>query len=207
MLILEGVAKEYNLKPILEDIHLSLEPGQVYALTAPNGSGKTTLLQMMAGLVRPTRGRVLWDGGPIRTTHRRHFGVLLQQPMLYGDLSASENLAFYARLYGLPQHRQLVQSWLEQVGLGDTAAQRVRSFSKGMKQRLALARCFIHKPDVLLLDEPFDGLDERGRAILTRLFEQRINDGASVFLVTHREDEVRIAARRYTLRFGRVTAC
>lgn len=207
MLTLDGVAKEYNLKPILEDIHLTLEPGEVYALTAPNGSGKTTLLQMMAGLVRPTRGRVLFDGSPIRTTHRRRFGVLLQQPMLYGDLSAAENLTFYARLYGLAQRRQLVQLWLEQVGLGDTGTQRVRSFSKGMKQRLALARCFIHEPDVLLLDEPFDGLDERGRALLTGLLERRTEAGASVFLVTHREDEVRIAARHYTLRFGRVTAC
>lgn len=207
MLTLEGVSKEYNLRPVLENVHLSLSKGTVYTLTAPNGSGKTTLLQVMAGLVRPTKGQVLWGERPVRYRDRQNFGVLLQQPMLYADLTAVENLRFSARLYGQGQAIKEVQAWLERVGLGDAADERVRNFSKGMKQRLALARCFLHNPDLLLLDEPFDGLDEGGRLILTGLLKERLAANATIFVITHRTDEVSLPAEHLTMRFGRVLAC
>lgn len=207
MLSLEGISKEYNLRPVLENVDLILQPGLLYTLMAPNGSGKTTLLQIMAGLTRPTKGRVLWDGQPVRPQHRRRIGVLLQQPMLYADLTAAENLRFYAGLYGLSPADGLVSDWLVRVGLVDSTDERVRNFSKGMRQRLSLARCFLHDPEVLLLDEPFDGLDEQGREILAHLLKGRVADGASVFLVTHRSEELGLPAHRLTLYFGRVIAC
>ncbi|QSO52392.1 heme ABC exporter ATP-binding protein CcmA [Alicyclobacillus curvatus] len=207
MLSLEDVSKEYNLRPVLESVHLALQQGVLYTLMAPNGSGKTTLLQIMAGLTRPTKGRVLWDGQPVRARHRHRIGVLLQQPMLYSDLTAAENLRFYANLYGLSTSSRLVSDWLLRVGLTDSTDERVRNFSKGMRQRLALARCFLHEPELLLLDEPFDGLDEQGRAILAELLTEHVAAGASVFLVTHRSEEVNMPAQQLTLHFGRVIAC
>lgn len=207
MLTLEGISKEYNLRPVLEDIHLTLKTGTVYTLTAPNGSGKTTLLQVMAGLVRPTKGRVLYGGQPIRPKDRQRIGVLLQQPILYADLTGMENLRFFSRLYSGKRTRQELLGWLERVGLGEAADERVRAFSKGMKQRLAIARCFVHQPEVLLLDEPFDGLDEGGRRVLTELLQEARDAGTSAFLITHRSDEVNVPVERLTMRYGRVLPC
>ncbi|MCL6454395.1 MAG: heme ABC exporter ATP-binding protein CcmA [Alicyclobacillus sp.] len=204
VLALTGVYKEYNLRPVLEDVHLRLEPGQRVALSAPNGSGKSTLIQILAGLSRPTRGAVTWSGRPLDAAARRCLGVLLQQPMLYGDLTGRENLVFFARLYRLAEARQLADRWLAEVGLDDSAQVRVREYSKGMKQRLALARCLLHGPRVLLLDEPFDGLDTASRAYFEGRFDAFAKAGGTLFLVTHHPEEARQMDRQLTIRFGRV---
>lgn len=203
-LALSGVSKDYNLRPVLEDVNLILEPGLSYALTAANGSGKSTLLQIMAGLTRPTTGSVTWNGSKLSARSRAHIGVVLQQPMLYGDLSGLDNLLFYARLYGIGRPRAAACAWLERVGLRDSAEVRVREYSKGMKQRLALARALLHSPSLLLLDEPFDGLDVESRMFFTELFGAVLAAGNTLFIVSHQHQEVQLARKHLTMRFGRV---
>ncbi|MCL6515807.1 ABC transporter ATP-binding protein [Alicyclobacillus sp.] len=204
MLVLEDVTKAYDLQPVIEEICLALEPGVRHLLTAPNGSGKTTLLRVMAGLSRPSRGRVLWDGRPLGPAGRRHLGVVLQQPMLYGDLTGAENLVLFGGLYGLRDTRRRAKRWLERVGLGDVGARPVREYSKGMRQRLAVARAMLHEPDVLLLDEPLDGLDAKGRRVVLGLLEDAAARGAAVFAVMHDTPDGWRPDRRFTLRWGRL---
>lgn len=204
MLKLQSVAKEYNLRPVLDDVTLSLEAGVSYSLSASNGSGKTTLLQIMSGLTRPTRGTVLWGQTRLGTKERRYLGVVLQSNFLFGDLTASENLAFYATMYGMSSPKSLADEWLERIGLAYARTQFVKDFSKGMKQRLALARGMIHSPQLLLLDEPFDGLDEAASGLFKNLLDTMVQAGTTVFLVTHQAIEAQAAERRYTLRFGRL---
>ncbi|MDQ0188396.1 ABC transporter ATP-binding protein [Alicyclobacillus cycloheptanicus] len=204
MLALADVTKEYDFRPVLANVNLTLEPGKRYALTAPNGSGKTTLLHMMCGLSRPSRGAVTWQGKPLSARARRQMGVVLQQGFLYGDLTAVENLLFYARLYGLSGARKLAQDWVQRVGLNDAADLKVKEFSKGMKQRLSLARALLHEPALLLLDEPYDGLDRTSRQLFQDVLSDRVRSGATVFLVTHQEDEARFADTHLTLQYGRL---
>lgn len=204
MLILESVAKEYNLRPVLDNVTLTLERGMSYSLSAANGSGKTTLLQIMAGLAKPTRGRVLWNQKPLGARQRRHLGVVLQASFLFGDLTAEENLAFYADMYGMPSPKKLANDWLQRIDLTYVRTQQVKDFSKGMKQRLAVARAMIHQPELLLLDEPFDGLDEKSSDLFRELIENSLQLGTTVFLVTHQAMEARAAQRQYTLKYGRL---
>lgn len=206
MLSLVGVGKEYNLRPVLEDVHLTIEPGVSYLLSAPNGSGKSTLLQIMAGLTRPTAGKVLWDGNRLTPAFRKKIGVVLQQPMLFGDLTAAENLSFYGRVYAVPSPQKTAETWVERLGLSDAASLKVREFSKGMRQRLSLARALLHEPNVLLLDEPFDGLDTGAREGFRHLFADVSRKGTSLFMVTHQPDEIELNGPRLTLRYGRVMA-
>lgn len=207
LLMLDAVSKEYNLRPVLNGVSLKLYRGETYALTAPNGSGKTTLLQVMCGLSRPSRGHVHFLGRPLSPAARRQIGVVLQQGFLYGDLTAEENLSLYARLYGCSKPREKAQEWVERAGLNGAFDLKVKDYSKGMKQRLSLARALIHEPDLLLLDEPFDGLDPQGTArFRSHLTEAVSARNVTVFLVTHHEDEATAAQRRLTLVHGRVVA-
>jgi len=204
MLTLQSVAKEYDLRPVLDDVNLALERGLSYSLSAENGSGKTTLLQIMAGLSKPTRGKVLWMGQPMAPKQRRYVGVVLQSSFLFGDLTAHENLSFYATLYGSPGPNRLATEWLQRIGLEYAKNSFVKEFSKGMKQRLSLARAMIHQPQVLLLDEPFDGLDIQSTQLFQDLLQATLQVGTAVFLVTHQPAEASAAHRRFTLKYGRL---
>ena len=204
MLALSHVAKEFDLRPVLDDVNLSVEPGRKYALWAENGSGKTTLLQIMAGISKPTRGHVQWDGKPLSHKSRRHLGVVLEAGFLFGDLTAMENLYLYAKLYGCESPRHLADEWLDTIGLSYARDVPIREFSKGMKQRLSLARAMVHSPQLLLLDEPFDGLDVKSVQLFQDLLRQQLCHGTSVFLVTHQTQEVSSADRRLTLKYGRL---
>jgi ABC-type multidrug transport system ATPase subunit len=204
MMQLQGVAKEFDFRVVLDDVTLRLESGTWYSLVAPNGSGKTTLLQVMAGISKPTRGQVLWGGNAFLPKHRRELGVVLQQPLLYGDLTAAENLVYYASLYQVPNAKRAAAEWLEKLKLWAVRDQRVKELSKGMKQRLAIARALIHNPSLILLDEPFDGLDAESSRNTLELLKQAVGNGATIFMVTHNPTEVRHADICYTLRFGRL---
>lgn len=204
MLSLVGVYKEFDFRPVLSDVHLRLEAGASYALAAPNGSGKTTLLHIMCGLTRPTSGHVLWQDKPWGPSARRRFGVVLQQSFLYGDLTGLENLTLYARLYGCAKPKDLAEAWVHSVGLEEANDVKVKEYSKGMKQRLALARAMLHEPDILLLDEPFDGLDAQSVGQFHQHLSKQVERGATLFLVTHHEDEARAVQHRLTLRHGRL---
>ncbi len=182
----EGVWKYYGDFPALRDITLKVEPGMCLALLGRNGAGKTTLLRMLAGLSRPTRGRVtVFEKESRDQATRRQVGVLGHGIAVYDEFSAIENLTLFADLYGLANPRKVAMEWLERTGLERVKNGLVREFSRGMRQRLAVARAFLHEPSVLLLDEPFTALDDRAIAVLQRLLVQAREEKRTIILSTH----------------------
>ena len=182
----EGVWKFYGDFPALRDITFRVEPGACLALLGRNGAGKTTLLRILAGLLRPARGAISIFGGDARRREtRRRIGVLGHGIAIYDELSAFENLRLFGQLYGLPDPRRSAMEWLERTGLDRVKDGLVREFSRGMRQRLAVARAFLHDPGVLLLDEPFTALDDRAIAILQTLLRQALADGRTIVTSTH----------------------
>ena len=183
---IEGVWKHYGDFPALRDVTFSVEEGASIALLGRNGAGKTTLLRILAGLAKPGRGSVAIHGRPVRDEEtRRHIGVLGHGIAVYDELSAVENLMLFARLYGLKNPRKTAVEWLERTGLERNASGMVREFSRGMRQRLAVARAFLHQPRVLLLDEPFTALDDRAIAVLQSLLSGARERGQTVVMSTH----------------------
>ena len=172
----------------VDGVGFGLAEGEFLTVFGPNGAGKTTLLRILGGGLRPSSGKVLVGGRPLdpaETSWRRRIGVLSHQSFLYGHLTAAENLAFYRSLYGLAGGALLVQGALERVGLEDRGDRLVRTFSRGMRQRLAQARTLLHEPDVVLLDEPYTGLDAHAAALLREVLA-RLKDGRrTVVMVTH----------------------
>jgi heme ABC exporter ATP-binding subunit CcmA len=183
---IEGVWKYYGDFPALRDICLESEAGSCLALIGRNGAGKTTLLRIVGGFSRPGKGQVRILGTPPReTATRRNIGFLGHGIAVYDELSALENLMLYAKLYGLDKPRQKALEWLERTGLERVRDGLVREFSRGMRQRLAVARAFLHDPSVLLLDEPFTALDDRAIAVLQRLLREGLAQGKTIVMSTH----------------------
>jgi heme ABC exporter ATP-binding subunit CcmA len=181
-----GVWKFYGDFPALREISFGVERGTCLALLGRNGAGKTTLLRIMAGLSRPTRGRVLVNGRENRELETRaEIGILGHGISLYDELSARENLRLFAQLYGLPEPERVAMEWLERTGLERVRDGLVREFSRGMRQRLAVARAFLHEPSLLLLDEPFTALDDRAIGLLQGLLRQAVEDGRTILISTH----------------------
>ncbi len=182
----EGVWKYYGDYPALRDINLSAEPGACLALLGRNGAGKTTLLRILAGLSRASRGRVrVFDKEPRDQAARRRVGVLGHGIGVYEEFSALENLRLFASLHGMTDPRRTALEWLQRTGLDRVKDGLVREFSRGMRQRLAVARAFLHEPSVLLLDEPFTALDDRAVAVLQDLLAQARSRGSTIILSTH----------------------
>ena len=182
----EGVWKFYGNFPALRDIRLTAEPGACLALIGRNGAGKTTLLRTIAGFSRPGRGAIrIFGNEPRETAARRRIGFIGHGISVYDELSALENLSLYARLYGLPDPRRSALDWLERTGLDRVRNGLVREFSRGMRQRLAVARAFLHSPSVLLLDEPFTALDDHAIAVLQRLLREALAEGKTILMSTH----------------------
>ena len=182
----EGVWKFYGDYPALRDIKLEAGAGSCLALIGRNGAGKTTLLRAIAGFSRPGRGRILIFGNqPRQTAARRTIGFIGHGISVYDELSALENLMLYARLYGLAEPRARAMEWLARTGLEKVRDGLVREFSRGMRQRLAVARAFLHDPSVLLLDEPFTALDDRAIAVLQALLREALARGKTIIVSTH----------------------
>jgi heme ABC exporter ATP-binding subunit CcmA len=182
----DGVWKFYGDYPALRDIKLEAAPGTCLALIGRNGAGKTTLLRIIAGFSRPGRGQIrIFGGEPRDTETRRKMGFIGHGISVYDELSALENLTLYGKLYGLPDPDRAAREWLERTGLARVANGLVREFSRGMRQRLAVARAFLHEPQVLLLDEPFTALDDRAIAVLQRLLREALAAGKTVVMSTH----------------------
>jgi heme exporter protein A len=186
-----GLEKSYDGKRVLRGIDLDVARGAFVLVTGANGSGKTTLLRVVAGLVAPTRGEVRVDVG------RADLGLLAHEPLVYRELTALENLDLYGRLYRVPERRERVGMLLERFGLWEVRGERVASYSRGMQQRLALCRVLLHEPSLLLLDEPFAGLDEAGGELLDRELAER--HARTTFLVATHDP-----ARLQTLATGAV---
>ena len=182
----DGVWKFYGDYPALRDVRLEAAAGACLALIGRNGAGKTTLLRILGGFSRPGRGSVrICGAAPRDTATRRRIGFIGHGISVYDELSAIENLTLFARLYGLREPRKAATEWLERTGLDRVAGGLVREFSRGMRQRLAVARAFLHDPSVLLLDEPFTALDDRAIAVLQRLLREGLAEGKTIVMSTH----------------------
>jgi heme exporter protein A len=186
MIQARGLVKTFGIRPVLRGVELQIARGECVALLGANGSGKTTLIRILAALSRPTRGDVQIGGWalPKEAAHiRAHLGYLGHLPLLYDDLTAAENLTVFARLYGVPAER--IPAALEQVGLGKRARDQAGAFSRGMQQRLGIARALLHTPDVLLFDEPYTGLDVNGAAMLDAIIREQKAAGRTIFMTSH----------------------
>ncbi len=186
------LARSFGPIQAVADVSFSLGEGDLLTVLGPNGAGKSTLLGMLSGVLRPSAGEVWFRGGlrdPGETDWRSEIGVLSHRSFLYGPLTARENLTFFGHLYDLPDLEDRVEARLAEVGLSLEGDRRVRGYSRGMRQRLALARTLLHDPSLILLDEPFTGLDVHASALLRDVLT-RLKDGRrTVVLVTHNLSE------------------
>lgn len=199
---LSDISFFYGYKPILNHITATFHRGQRYIVKAPNGTGKSTLLQIMSGLKVPASGQVLIDTEPLSTKARGLIGFVSQNPMLFSDLTAEENLRLYAKLYGLSPPNATIETWLDDVGLKRFATDRVRTFSKGMRQRLSIARALLHDPIYILLDEPYDGLDDASRQRCSETLFMRVEKQSSIVMVTHHAEDIVTSDIVFTLQHG-----
>jgi len=183
----QGLSKRYNLQPALKDLTLEIADGSLCVLVGSNGAGKTTLLRIIASLVRPDVGTVTLYGAALKNNPglRRLIGYLGHQSLFYNDLNAHENLSHYARLYRLDALPQRVSEAIESVDLTKHQQKPVRTYSRGMLQRLALARTLLHEPSILLLDEPYTGLDKEAALALDDRLRSLRRPGRALLIAAH----------------------
>lgn len=184
MIRARGLERRYGDKRVLGGLDLDLPRGGFLLVTGPNGSGKTTLLRLCAGLAVPTAGELHVEA------ERAEIGFLGHEPLVYRELTALENLDLYGRLYHVPERRERIGMLLERFGLWEARNERAGAFSRGMLQRLALCRALLHDPGVLVLDEPYSALDERGTELLDRQLEE-LREERTFLVATH--DPARLA--------------
>jgi heme exporter protein A len=188
MINVTKLIKRFGPKTILRGLDFHVERGEFVALLGPNGAGKTTFLRVLASLSSPTMGKVQISGYHLpqqAAAVRRRLGVVLHQPLLYGDLTAEENLRFYGRMYALDDLDRCIAETLELVGLSNRRRDLVRTFSRGMQQRLSIARAVIHDPDVILFDEPYTGLDQDASAMLDDVLRRVAAQGRTIVMTSH----------------------
>ena len=195
------LVKVYGFLPVLKQVSVSIPHGQFVALLGPNGSGKSTLLRLIPGLSKPTSGEIYVGGWRIpdeSAAVRAKIGMVSHKSLLYENLTAAENLDFFGELYNIPpaERRARIKDLLERVGLGPRTHSLVRTFSRGMQQRLSIARALLHQPDILLFDEPYTGLDQDASAILDILLQQAHGEGHTIVMTTHQLDRAAALAER-----------
>jgi ABC-2 type transport system ATP-binding protein len=176
----------------VDRLTLKVEPGEIFGFLGPNGAGKTTTIRMLAGLIAPSSGEATVAGcrlGREDSTLRRRIGVLTETPGLYDGLSAQANLAFFAELYGVPNPDAAVNHYLAWLGLSERRFEAAGTFSKGMRQKLAIARALLHEPQVVFLDEPTSGLDPEAAHLVRDFIAELRREGRTIFLCTHNLDE------------------
>ena len=207
-LTVDDVSRHFGRRRAVSRVSFQAPSGSLLGLLGPNGAGKSTLLAMLATLLRPSTGRIRYgdhEAASDAAALRRTIGVLGHDLFLYPELTALENLEFFAALYGVTAPRTTAAHALEQAGLADRAGDLVASFSRGMRQRVALERALIHQPRLLLLDEPFTGLDDASAAALARRLRSLKDAGAIVVVATHDLDLAEgIFDRAVFLRDGRM---
>lgn len=188
MIEVRGLVKRFGVKSVLRGVNFSVQPGEFVALLGPNGAGKTTFLRILASLSRPSLGvvRVADYSLPSQAAAvRRRLGVVSHLPLLYGDLTAEENLQFFGHMYALPHLPDRIEEVLQMVGLLHRRRDLVRTFSRGMQQRLAIGRAVLHNPEVMLFDEPYTGLDQEASEMLDTVLREVAARGRTVIMTSH----------------------
>jgi heme exporter protein A len=202
MIIVRKLVKRFGLKTVLRGVDFQVQPGEFVGLLGPNGAGKTTFLRILASLSRPSLGDVTIAGYKLpqqASQVRARLGVVSHLPLLYGDLSAEENLRFYARLYGITNYKLRINEVLELVGLETRRRDLVRTFSRGMGQRLAIGRAILHDPDVILFDEPYTGLDQDASSMLDDILKTVAAQGRTIVMTSHDLSRVEALATRFDI--------
>ncbi|MFQ5942475.1 MAG: ABC transporter ATP-binding protein [Anaerolineales bacterium] len=188
MIEVKGLVKAFGAKPVLHGLDFHVDEGEFVAVVGPNGAGKTTLLRILASLARQTMGEVSLAGFQLPAQSgavRKILGVVSHQPLLYGDLTADQNLRFFGRMYGVSDLDDRIPEVLSIVGLTPRRYDLVREYSRGMQQRLAIGRGILHRPELLLFDEPHTGLDPDAADMLDRLLETVTGEGRTVVMTSH----------------------
>jgi ABC-2 type transport system ATP-binding protein len=205
-----GLTRRFGSRTAVDDVSFEVAPGEIVALLGPNGAGKTTTMRMLAGLIAPTSGSVTIDGillGPATgSALRSRIGFLTEAPGLWDRLTVRENLRVYADLYALAEPRQAVDSAIDAFDLQPHASARAAELSKGLRQKVALARALLHAPRILLLDEPTSGLDPEVTLSVRRMLEERRRAGCAVLVSTHNLDEAGRLADRVAVLHRRLLA-
>jgi heme exporter protein A len=208
MIHVRGLNKSFGDHWALRGVDLDVAEGECLALIGPNGAGKTTLLRILSTLTKPSAGAVSVAGQDLSAGAaevRRRVGFLSHQPLLYDELTAEENLRFYGRMYDVREPEKRIVALLHRVGLESNVRDMVRTFSRGMKQRLAIARALLHDPPVLLMDEPYTGLDQRAAETLDSVLHSAGATSRTIVLTTHDlERGLRISQRAILLVSGRI---
>ncbi len=188
MIEVRKLVKRFGLKTVLKGMDFSVDSGEFVALIGPNGAGKSTFLRILASLTRPSLGAVTVAGYTLpkdAAEVRRRLGVVSHHPLLYVDLTATENLLFYGKMYNLPDLDARITEVLEMVGLTKRRGDLVRTYSRGMQQRLAIGRAVLHDPDVMLFDEPYTGLDQDASSMLDGVLRTVAASGRTVVMTSH----------------------
>lgn len=203
----DGLTRSFSGRRAVVGVSLELDAGECLALFGPNGAGKTTLLRLLAGLLKPTAGAARINGQLLRgdAAARAHVGFISHQSMLYGPLTVRENVELAARLYGVREPTAAATHALREMRVLDRAESPVRSLSRGLQQRVSIARAMVHRPRVLLLDEPYTGLDALGAATFTEMLARLRGGGATLVLVTHNIVEgLEVATQAAVMHRGRL---
>lgn len=188
MIEVRKLTKRFGLKTVLRGLDFEVQAGEFVALLGPNGAGKTTFLRILASLSRPSMGKVKVAGYELpgqAAAVRARLGVVSHLPLLYPDLTAQENLEFYARMYSLTDYASRITEVLHIIGLEQRRKDLVRTFSRGMQQRLAIGRAILHDPEVMLFDEPYTGLDQEASAMLDEVLKTVAAQGRTVVMTSH----------------------
>lgn len=204
---LQGLSKSFGRVLAVDQLTFSVKAGEIFGLLGPNGAGKTTTIRMLGALISPSSGKAWVDGfrvGSQDQVIRRRVGILTEAPGLYHQLSAERNLAFYAQMYDVEDIPERLEKYLRMLGLWERRHETVGTFSKGMRQKLAIARTLLHEPNVLFLDEPTSGLDPQAARMLRNFIANLRDEGRTIVLCTHNLDEADRLCDRIAVIKGRL---
>lgn len=200
LIVAQNIQKRFGRRKVLKSASLQIHRGECVILTGENGAGKSTLIKVLAGIIKAEAvDRFTFRGKPFPEddAQRRAIGLISHQPMLYLDLSAAENLRFFAEIYAVPNAEERINSLLQRIGMESRKDDPIRTYSRGMQQRVSICRALLHDPDLLLLDEPFTGLDSKSAAILEELILEAKEQQKAILITTHAPLAIRHLATRF----------